>query len=75
MENVDYLIIGGGISGVSAAETIRTEDQKSRVAIVTNETQPLYSRVRLPYYLRKIKTRDEMFLRSFDDFKTKGIRK
>ena len=73
MENVDYLIIGGGISGTSAAETIRQEDQNSKIVILEDEKYPLYSRVQIPYYLRNVKTREQIFLRDFESYKTKNI--
>lgn len=64
----DYLIIGGGIAGVTAAETIRSRDQEARVAILSAEKHPLYSRVLLPLYLKKKIPRERVFLRSADDF-------
>lgn len=42
-----YLIIGGGIAGTSAAETIRQNDKTGSLGIVSAEPYPLYSRVML----------------------------
>ncbi|MEA1929467.1 MAG: NAD(P)/FAD-dependent oxidoreductase [Patescibacteria group bacterium] len=42
-----YLIIGGGIAGTSAAETIRQNDPKGTLAIISTEPHLLYSRVML----------------------------
>ncbi len=42
-----YVIIGGGIAGTAAAETLRKEDPKARIIIVSEEPHPLYSRVLL----------------------------
>lgn len=47
MKKVNYLIIGGGIAGTTAAETIRQHDKTGSIAIVSDEPYPLYSRVML----------------------------
>lgn len=69
----DYLIIGGGIAGVTAAETIRSRDPKKKIAILSVEPHPLYSRVLLPAYLKNNIPRERVFLRTADDFVKKGI--
>jgi len=40
-----YVIIGDGVAGSSAAETIREEDPDAAVAVVTEEGEPLYNRI------------------------------
>ena len=47
MQHFDYLIVGGGIAGTTAAETIRQYDAGGSIAIVNDEVHPLYSRVML----------------------------
>lgn len=69
----DYLIIGGGITGVTAAETIREQDSHARIAIVSEEPHLIYSRVLLPSYVKKRIPRDKVFLRSSEDFVKKRI--
>jgi len=69
----DYLIIGGGIAGVTAAETIREEDPAATIAIVSEEPHPPYSRVMLPGYLKRKIRREQLFLRSEHQFTQKGI--
>lgn len=73
MQQYDYLIIGGGIAGVAAAETIRENDPHSSIAIVSDEPHPLYSRVMLPAYLKKKIAREKLFLRKAEDFFDKKI--
>lgn len=68
-----YLIIGGGIAGVTAAETIHAHDAKNSIAIVSDEPHLLYSRVLLPSYLKKKISREKVFLRSLGDFESKNI--
>lgn len=47
MENIDYLIVGGGIAGTAGAETIRRRDKQGSIAIVSDEPYRLYSRILL----------------------------
>lgn len=47
MQHYTYVIIGGGIAGTTAAETIRKNDAEGKIAIVSDEPHPLYSRVLL----------------------------
>lgn len=47
MQSYQYVIIGGGIAGTTAAETIRKRDGVGKIAIVSDEPHPLYSRVLL----------------------------
>ena len=57
MQKYKYLIIGGGIAGTTAAETIRKEDKEGSLAIVSDEPYRLYSRImlsKLPYFLGKV---------------------
>jgi NAD(P)H-nitrite reductase large subunit len=46
-----YVIIGGSASGVSAAETIRRNDKKARIAVISDERVALYSRCLLTYLI------------------------
>lgn len=69
----NHLIIGGGIAGVTAAETIRSHDARGSIAIVSDEPHMLYSRVLLPSYIKKRIPREKVFLRSIGDFELKNI--
>lgn len=73
MDKYDYLIIGGGIAGVTAAETIREEERTGRIGIVSDEPHLLYSRVLLPSFLKKRIRREQLFLRTAEDFSVKNI--
>ena len=68
-----YVIVGGGIAGVTAAETIRENDSLARIAIISEESEILYSRVLLPSYLKKRIRRQQLFLRRPSDFTAKRI--
>ncbi len=41
----EYVIIGDGISGSSAAETLREEDPDSQITVITDEGEALYNRI------------------------------
>jgi nitrite reductase (NADH) large subunit len=43
-----YLIIGNGVAGTTAADSIRRNDAEGEIIIVTDEDLPFYYRVRLP---------------------------
>lgn len=73
MEKYDYLIIGGGIAGVTAAETVRENDPQGTIGIISDEPHLLYSRVLLPSFLKKRIRREQIFLRSAEDFSVKNI--
>ena len=70
---VDYLIIGGGIAGVTAAETIRETDKTSTIAIIASEPHMLYSRVLLPSYIKQRIKREQVFMRKISDYDAANI--
>ncbi len=70
---MDYLIIGGGIAGTTAAETIRSKDDRGSIAIVSKEPHALYSRVLLPKYVEGALSRAQVFLRTAEDYSRKNI--
>jgi len=69
----EYIIIGGGIAGITAAETIREHDPKGEIAIFSREPHLLYSRVEIPSFLKGLVRRDQLFLRTLGDFDKKRI--
>ncbi|MBN1102836.1 MAG: NAD(P)/FAD-dependent oxidoreductase, partial [Deltaproteobacteria bacterium] len=44
----NYLIVGNGVAGTTAAEHIRKQDRDGKITIVTEEDMAFYYRVRLP---------------------------
>lgn len=48
---MDYVIVGGGPSGVIAAETVRGIDASGSITLVGDESEPPYSRMAIPYLL------------------------
>ncbi|OGC38319.1 hypothetical protein A2155_00245 [candidate division WWE3 bacterium RBG_16_52_45] len=57
MNEVKYLIVGGGVAGTTAAETLRASDKEGSIAIVSDEPYRFYSRIMLSkpnFFLEKI---------------------
>src|SRR4030042_3429268 len=48
---MNYVIIGNGVAGTTAAENIRKNDPQGEIKIFTEEAYPFYSRIRLIEYL------------------------
>ena len=74
-KNVDYLIIGGGIAGTTAAETIRELDASGTIAIVSDEPYRLYSRIMLSkpnFFLEKIPF-DQVWLKKDEWYAEKRV--
>ncbi len=69
----DYLIIGNGIAGTTAAENIRKIDAQAQIFIVTNEHTPFYSRIRLPEYIAGDITKDKLVVRKESWYQEKNI--
>ena len=70
-----YLIIGGGISGTTAAEELRKIDENAEITIISNESHRLYSRVLLPRYIKGILPRERCFLKAENWYDEKNIRR
>lgn len=46
-----YIIVGAGPAGVTAAETLRKQDPEGEVILIGGESEPVYSRMAIPYLL------------------------
>ncbi|MCD4741107.1 MAG: FAD-dependent oxidoreductase [Desulfobacteraceae bacterium] len=68
-----YLIIGNGVAGTTAAEKIRKNDPHGRITIVTDETIPFYSRIRLPDYVAGITDRQSLIIKEDKWYKDQSI--
>lgn len=69
----NYLIIGGGIAGTTAAETIRAADCIGSIALAEREPHLLYSRILLPQLAEGVVSEDKIFLRKLGDYEAKKI--
>ncbi len=76
MDSYKYLIVGGGIAGTTAAETIRANDPDDSIAIITDEPYPLYSRVMLSkpsFLLEKMSLKTNIWLKTDNWYKNNRI--
>lgn len=60
-----YVIIGNGVAGTTAAETLRKNDPNCSIHLLTNEPYPLYNRVSLPRFLQGVITEQKVIIRDF----------
>ena len=64
MEHASYVIVGGGLAAVAAADTLRRRDKTGRIVLISAETHAPYDRVPLSKsYLLGTTERDAIFLR------------
>jgi len=64
MDSIPYVIIGGGLAGVAAADAIRRRDKTGQLMLICAEAHPPYDRVPLSKgYLLGETERDQIFLR------------
>lgn len=72
-QHYDHLVIGGGIAGVTAAETVRQRDGRATVCVLGAERHPLYSRVLLPHVADRRAEASRAVLKTPDALAAKGI--
>jgi NAD(P)H-nitrite reductase large subunit len=71
MENV--VILGGGIAGTTAAETLRSLNSDVAITIIEQEYHPVYSRVLLPHYIKGKVPREKVFLKNWEWYAAHNI--
>ena len=73
MKSVDFLIIGGGAAGTTAAQVIRSLKPEAAISILSDENYEMYSRVLLPNYIRGEINREQVFLKKPDWYQQNRI--
>ncbi|MFN0073913.1 MAG: NAD(P)/FAD-dependent oxidoreductase [Chloroflexota bacterium] len=68
-----YVIIGNGVAGTTAAETLRKTDQHCSVTLFGDEPYPLYNRVALPPFIKRRVNQQKVMLRSRETHTDLGI--
>ena len=68
-----YVIIGGGITGTTAAEELRKLDSSAEITLISEEEHATYSRVLLPHYVRGKVPRERVFLKKEDWYEAQNI--
>lgn len=68
-----YVILGNGVAGTTAAETVRKQDPSGSVVLVAGEPYPLYNRVALPRLLKGEIDEARVMMRTVEDHTRRGI--
>ena len=67
-----YVIIGNGVAAAGCIEGIRSVDQKSEIAVISEEDHPVYCRPLISYYLEGKTSLEKMNYRSEDFYEKNG---
>ncbi|MBM2810217.1 MAG: NAD(P)/FAD-dependent oxidoreductase [Chloroflexi bacterium] len=59
-----YIVLGNGIAGTTAADTLRKNDPDCEIALFTDEPYPLYNRVALPPALKLKTPESKLFMKT-----------
>lgn len=73
MKTLTYLIIGNGVAGTTAAETIRKQDPKGSITILSEEDLPFYYRIRLNDYIAGDIPENKLIAKKESWYKEQGI--
>ena len=69
-----YVIIGTGVAGMAAAETLRTSDRSAEIILVSDDPHGFYSRPGLAYYLTDEIPEKQLYIYSKQDWKAVNVR-
>src|SRR5579859_7545197 len=73
-EKASYVIIGNGITGVTAAEILRAEDAAADITVVADDPFPVYYRPALKDYLAGRVREDKLWARPNSFYQSQRIR-
>jgi NAD(P)H-nitrite reductase large subunit len=71
--NNSFVVIGNGIAGVTAAETLRAENPNAEVTIIANNATPVYYRPALKDYLAGRVSEDRVWARPYSFYQQQRI--
>jgi nitrite reductase (NADH) large subunit len=69
-----YVIIGNGVAGTTAASFLRDLDTEGHITVVTEESIPFYSRIRLIEYLSKEADAEDIIMKDDEWYNRKNIK-
>lgn len=69
----NYLVIGNGVAGTTAAENIREQDKKGNITIVTDEDLPFYWRIKLNEYISGDISEEQLLAKKEDWYRDQNI--
>ncbi|MEK6732117.1 MAG: FAD-dependent oxidoreductase [Candidatus Omnitrophota bacterium] len=70
---MQYVIIGSSAAGISAVEAIRTKDKDSKIIVISDEKNPLYSRCLISYLLAGTIDEKKIWYRKDSFFKNNKV--
>jgi NAD(P)H-nitrite reductase large subunit len=70
-----YVIVGSGIAGLAAAETLREREPRAAIAMISEESHNFYSRPGLAYLLRGDIPEKLLYIRTRDDLRALNIQR
>jgi NAD(P)H-nitrite reductase large subunit len=70
---IHHVIVGSGIAGLTAAETLRARDPQASITMIGEEAHNFYSRPGLAYLLRGDIPEKQLYIRNHDDLRTLNI--
>src|SRR6516165_6099261 len=73
-EQTSYVIIGNGIAGITAAETLRSEDSTAAITVIADDPFPVYYRPALKDYLAGRVREDKLWARPNSFYQDHRIR-
>lgn len=68
-----YIIIGDGVTGTRAADTLRRHDQGARITVLTEELYPFYRRPLLPDYAAMLVSEDRLWGKPSDFYRANRL--
>ncbi len=69
-----YVILGTGVAGIAAIDTLRRMDRSAEIVVVTEDPHGFYSRPGLAYYLSDEVPQNRLNLYSPQDWKSLNVR-
>ena len=73
-ERVSYVIVGNGITGITAAEVLRTEDAAATIGVIADDPYPVYYRPALKDYLAGRINENKLWARSTNFYQEYNVR-
>jgi NAD(P)H-nitrite reductase large subunit len=70
---VHYVIVGSGIAGLSAAESLRQREPGAAISMISEESHDFYSRPGLAYLLRGDLPEKQLYVRTREDLRALNV--
>lgn len=70
-----FVIVGSGIAGLAAAETVRQGSANAQILMIGDEPHPFYSRPGLAYLLRGDIPESQLFIRRPEDLQSLNVQR